>query len=93
MRVNTGSSYSMGLGASMDLGGGMTLSATNAQNSDGLTIKFSNSVISVHRHFICDDRYFSGYSTRAVHKSISTVGLNYAGGGTSVGGLTKKSWN
>merc|ERR1712072_1438519 len=36
-RVNTGSTYSMGLGASVDLGGGMKLSATNAQNSDGLT--------------------------------------------------------
>ena len=36
-RVNTGSTYSMGLGAKVDLGGGMTLNASNAQNSDGLT--------------------------------------------------------
>jgi hypothetical protein len=36
-RVNTGSTYSMGLGATVDLGGGMTLNASNAQNSDGLT--------------------------------------------------------
>jgi hypothetical protein len=87
-RVNTGSSYSMGLGASMDLGGGMTLSATNAQNSDGLTDKvFSNSAISgtSTTSFAMTDTLGAVLLTRAVHKSISTVGLNYAGGGTSVG--------
>ena len=78
----------MGLGASMDLGGGMSLSATNAQNSDGLTDKvFSNAAVAI-------DATSGDYShtgnlgtvllNRAVHKSISTVGLNYAGGGTSV---------
>ena len=35
-RVNTGSTL-MGLGAKVDLGGGTTLNASNAQNSDGLT--------------------------------------------------------
>ena len=29
----------MGLSAAVDLGGGMTLNASNAQNSDGLTDK------------------------------------------------------
>jgi hypothetical protein len=86
-RVNTGASYSMGLGASMDLGGGMSLSATNAQNSDGLTDKvFSNAGVTVAANG--DHSLTSTLSavllTRAVHKSISTVGLNYAGGGTSV---------
>ena len=88
-RVNTGSTYSMGLGATVDLGGGMTLNASNAQNSDGLTdVNFNYSNIS--------GDATAGWSTaasasignimqaRAVHKSISTVGLSYAGGGTSV---------
>ena len=85
-RVNTGASYSMGLGASMDLGGGMTLSATNAQNSDGLTDKvFSNAGVTVAAngdHSLTTT--LRRALKRAVHKSISTVGLNYAGGGTSV---------
>jgi hypothetical protein len=38
-RVNAGANYSMGLAAAVDLGGGMTLNATNAQNSDGLQDK------------------------------------------------------
>ena len=38
-RVNAGTDYSMGLSAAVDLGGGMTLNASNAQNSDGLTDK------------------------------------------------------
>ena len=86
-RVNTGSTYSMGLGASMDLGGGMTLSATNAQNSDGLTDQvFSNSGVSgtSTTSFGLTDTLGAVLLTRAVHKSISTVGLNYAGSGTSV---------
>jgi hypothetical protein len=86
-RVNTGSTYSMGLGASMDLGGGMTLSATNAQNSDGLTdAVFSNSAVTgtATTSFGLTDTLGAVLLTRAVHKSISTVGLNYAGGGTSV---------
>jgi len=86
-RVNTGSTYSMGLGASMDLGGGMSLSATNAQNSDGLTDKvFSNAGVTVAAdgtHSFTTD-LSAVLLNRAVHKSISTVGLNYAGGGTSV---------
>ena len=91
-RVNTGSTYSMGLGASMDLGGGMTLAATNAQNSDGLTdVKFNNDALSLNGAGTAYV-YASGTTSlgdalqsAAVHKSISTVGLNYAGGGTSVG--------
>ena len=94
-RVNTGSSYSMGLGATMDLGGGMTLSATNAQNSDGLTdVFFDNSAVSA-TFTRSTGAYTEGYAdgnaigdalrARSVHKSISTVGLAYAGGGTSFG--------
>jgi hypothetical protein len=93
-RVNTGSTYSMGLGASVDLGGGMTLSATNAQNSDGLTDdNFNYSALSVANlgaatmtvsHSAATDSIGTILQKRAVHKSISTVGLNYAGGGTSV---------
>jgi len=90
-RVNTGGTYSMGLGASMDLGGGMTLSATNAQNSDGLTdVNFNNSALS--GTSFADMTYAAATTSigdvlqvRTVHKSISTVGLSYAGGGTSVG--------
>ena len=91
-RVNTGSSYSMGLGASMDLGGGMTLAATNAQNSDGLTdVSFANSAISLnaggtaYAYATATTSLGDALTSAAVHKSISTVGLNYAGGGTSVG--------
>ena len=90
-RVNAGSNYSMGLAAAVDLGGGMTLNATNAQNADGLTDKvFTASAISM-----AANGTVAGYATgkdindalavRAVHKSISTVGLSYAGGGTSLG--------
>jgi hypothetical protein len=88
-RVNTGSTYSMGLGAKVDLGGGMTLNASNAQNSDGLTdVNFNYANLS--------GDFTAGFTTaagasigsilqaRAVHKSISSVGLSYAGGGTSV---------
>jgi len=90
-RVNTGSTYSMGLGASVDLGGGMKLSATNAQNSDGLTdVNFNNSALS--GTSFADMTYAAATTSigsvlqvRTVHKSISTVGLSYAGGGTSVG--------
>ena len=82
-RVNTGSSYSMGLGASMDLGGGMSLSATNAQNSDGLTDKvFSNAGVTVAAdgtHSFTTD-LSAVLLNRAVHKSISTVGLNNLSG-------------
>ena len=90
-RVNAGANYSMGLAAAVDLGGGMKLNATNAQNADGLTDKvFTASAISM-----AADGTVAGYATgkdiddalavRAVHKSISTVGLSYAGGGTSFG--------
>ena len=86
-RVNAGSNYSMGLSVAVDLGGGMTLSASNAQNSDGLTDKsFAYSAIAD-----TADAYAAGktitdaFAVKAVHKSISTVGINYAGGGTSVG--------
>ena len=93
-RVNTGSTYSMGLGATVDLGGGMTLNATNAQNSDGLTdANFNYSAVSA-TFTRATGVYTEGYAdnndiedalqARAVHKSISTVGLSYAGGGTSV---------
>ena len=93
-RVNTGSTYSMGLGASVDLGGGMTLSASNAQNSDGLTDNnFNYSALSLANyglatqtvsHTAAADSIGTILQERAVHKSISTVGLSYAGGGTSV---------
>ena len=93
-RVNTGSTYSMGLGASVDLGGGMTLSASNAQNSDGLTDNnFNYSALSIANyglttqtvsHTAAADSIGTILQKRAVHKSISTVGLSYAGGGTSV---------
>jgi hypothetical protein len=86
-RVNTGSTYSMGLGASVDLGGGMTLSASNAQNSDGLTDAiFSYAGVSgtATTSFAMTDTLGAVLLTRAVHKSISSVGLNYAGGGTTV---------
>ena len=89
-RVNTGSTYSTGFGASVDLGGGAKLSATNAQNSDGLTdvnfaygnmtgASFSNAT------FDAGQSIGSVLQVRTVHKSISTVGLSYAGGGTTVG--------
>ena len=90
-RVNTGSTYSMGLGASVDLGGGMKLSATNAQNSDGLTdVNFAYGNISATSFgdagfALATDSIGSVLQVRTVHKSISTVGLSYAGGGTSVG--------
>ena len=87
-RVNAGTTYSMGLAAAVDLGGGMTLNASNAQNSDGLQDK------SLTYAALTDTAgAFAGTLTqslrclhlKAVHKSISTVGLSYAGGGTSVG--------
>jgi len=89
-RVNTGSTYSMGLGASLDLGGGMKLSATNAQNSDGLTdVNFNYGGLTTSAAGVVTTSGTNSIGTilqqRAVHKSISTVGLSYAGGGTSVG--------
>ena len=86
-RVNTGSTYSMGLGANVDLGGGITLNASNAQNSDGLKDKvFSYTGVSgtATTSFGMADTLGAILLNRAVHKSISSVGLNYAGGGTSV---------
>ena len=86
-RVNAGSTYSMGLAAAVDLGGGMTLNATNAQNSDGLQDKsFTYSAItSTNDGFAGTKTITDVFALKAVHKSISTVGINYAGGGTSVG--------
>ena len=94
-RVNTGSTYSMGLGAKVDLGGGMTLNASNAQNSDGLTdVNFNYSALTgvYSAGAYTTAIAYNGTSTigdalqaRSVHKSISTVGLSYAGGGTSLG--------
>ena len=90
-RVNTGATYSMGLGATVDLGGGMTLNASNAQNSDGLTdVNFNYANISGAGTAASPWATAAGASigsilqARAVHKSISSVGLSYAGGGTSV---------
>ena len=88
-RVNTGATYSMGLGATVDLGGGMTLNASNAQNSDGLTdVNFNYSAITgtTQATFATNASQSIGsiLQARAVHKSISSVGLSYAGGGTSV---------
>jgi hypothetical protein len=91
-RVNAGSNYSMGLSATMDLGGGMTLTATNAQNSDGLTDK-----VLTYSAVLADASDFStptggvknsiteAFAIKSVHKAISTVGISYAGGGTSLG--------
>jgi len=92
-RVNAGSNYSMGLSAAVDLGGGLSLNASNAQNSDGLQDKsFTYSEISVNAGaYSLSDADGSAatitdvFALKAVHKSISTVGLSYAGGGTSVG--------
>jgi hypothetical protein len=92
-RVNAGSNYSMGLAATVDLGGGMTLNASNAQNSDGLQDKsFTYSAITgtTAATFGYSDvgagtTITDVFALKAVHKSISTVGLSYAGGGTSVG--------
>ena len=91
-RVNAGSDYSMGLSASVDLGSGMTLSASNAQNSDGLqdkSMNYSNITGTTAATFAYSDvgeqkSITDVLELKAVHKSISTVGLNYAGGGTSV---------
>jgi hypothetical protein len=89
-RVNTGSTYSMGLGAVVDLGGGMKLNASNAQNSDGLTdVNFNYSAISgaasaAYTTAAAADSIGTILQARAVHKSISTVGLTYAGGGNTV---------
>ncbi len=89
-RVNAGSTYSMGLAASMDLGGGMTLNASNAQNSDGLQDKsFNYDSVSIDTDGTMSmagtDTITEVFALKAVHKSISTVGINYAGGGTTVG--------
>jgi hypothetical protein len=89
-RVNAGSTYSMGLAATMDLGGGMTLSASNAQNSDGLqdkSLTYSTMTITAANVASFDgaNTITEAFALKAVHKSISTVGINYAGGGTSVG--------
>ena len=94
-RVNTGSTYSMGVGANVDLGGGMTLNASNAQNSDGLTdVNFNNGALTAtftratgaytQAYDVAADSIGTALQARAVHKSISSVGLSYAGGGTSV---------
>jgi hypothetical protein len=88
-RVNAGSTYSMGLAAAVDLGGGMTLNASNAQNSDGLQDKsFNYDSVSVDTDGTMSmagtDTITEVFALKAVHKSISTVGLNYAGGGTTV---------
>ena len=88
-RVSAGANYSMGLGATVDLGGGMTLNASNAQNSDGLQDKsFTYSAVSNNAGTFsyADGKTITDvFALKAVHKSISTVGLSYAGGGTSVG--------
>ena len=93
-RVNAGTTYSMGLAAAVDLGGGMTLNASNAQNSEGLQDKsFTYSEVSVATDGTFSLANSDGtaatidtlFALKAVHKSISTVGLSYAGGGTSVG--------
>ncbi len=86
-RVNAGTDYSMGLSAAVDLGGGMTLNASNAQNSDGLTDKSLtySALTTGAAAYETGKTITDAFAIKAVHKSISTVGLNYAGGGTSVG--------
>ena len=80
----------MGLAAAVDLGGGMTLNATNAQNSDGLQDKsFTYSAVSLDAAGTQGSYSDVGgaktitdvFALKAVNKSISTVGLIYAGGG------------
>ena len=76
----------MGLAATVDLGGGMTLNATNAQNSDGLqdkSLTYAN--LTTTGAAMATGTITEAFALKAVHKSISTVGLSYAGGGTSVG--------
>ena len=89
-RVNAGTTYSMGLAATVDLGGGMTLNASNAQNSDGLQDKSLvygalTQTGGPYNGGANLDSITDAFALKAVHKSISTVGLSYAGGGTSVG--------
>ena len=86
-RVNAGTDYSMGLSAAVDLGGGMTLNASNAQNSDGLTDKSLtySALTTGAAAYEANKGISDAFALKAVHKSISTVGLSYAGGGTSVG--------
>ena len=89
-RVNADTTYSMGLAATVDLGGGMTLNASNAQNSDGLqdkslTYSALTTTITGGSPFVGTNTITDAFALKAVHKSISTVGLSYAGGGTSVG--------
>jgi hypothetical protein len=93
-RVNAGTDYSMGLSAAVDLGGGMSLNASNVQNSDGLQDKSFDyteiSVVAAGGFALADGDGSAAtvtdvFKIKAVHKSISTVGLSYAGGGTSVG--------
>ena len=80
----------MGLAATMDLGGGMTLNASNAQNSDGLqdkSLRYDALLATAGPYAATagNDSITDAFALKAVHKSISTVGLSYAGGGTSVG--------
>ena len=85
-RVNAGTTYSMGLAATMDLGGGMSLSASNAQNSDGLQDKsLTYGALAAAGTFSGTNTITETFALDAVHKSISTVGLNYSGGGTTFG--------
>jgi hypothetical protein len=86
-RVNAGTTYSMGLAAAVDLGGGMTLNATNAQNSDGLQDKSLTyaALTDTAGAYAGTNTITEVFALKAVHKSISTVGLSYAGGGTAVG--------
>jgi hypothetical protein len=86
-RVNAGTTYSMGLEATVDLGGGMTLNASNAQNSDGLQDKSLtyDALTDTAGAYAGTNTITDVFALDAVHKSISTVGLSYAGGGTSVG--------
>ena len=91
-RVNTGSTHSTGLGANLDLGGGMKLSASNAQNADGLTdVKWNGAALSLnaggtaYAYATATTSLGDALQSATVHKSISTVGLSYAGGGTTMG--------
>ena len=86
-RVNAGADYSMGLGAKVDLGSGMTLNASNAQNSDGLQDKSLtySALTNTATAYAGTNTITDVFALKAVHKSISTVGLSYASGGTSVG--------
>ena len=79
-RVNTGSTHSTGLGATLDLGGGMKLNASNAQNADGLTdVKFDYTALSLnaggtaYAYAAATDSLGDALQSAAVHKASARL--------------------